>query len=406
MSEDRERRWLAFYAIVVFALGLRTGLASLAPIAERVDLQPGLSTGFLGLLAATPAFTFAIAGLFTGSLVRRWGPAPVVLGVIGVNAIAHLARGFSTDMVGFLLATAALMLAVGVGNVLLPVLVKTSAPDRIGAVTAAYTAALAVSTGIPAGLAPILLNQGGWRFAVGIWAVISILSAVPWLWMLLRSPYPFVLTPRTQRDGVPLLCGRKLHRSRTALAVLGAFMVASVTAYTMFGLFPLIAVDVWQLEPKLAGLGLSLFALMGIPLAFTVPRWAPRPLIVKLLVMLAGGALFGGFAFMVTGSATLWIPVTVALGVGTLCFPLSLALIAQTTRTPELASSLSAFVNGWGYFASGLGPIIVGAMHAWFGSWIPSLIALGLFSLLAFPIAIQLGKGACVDDEMTSAQAP
>lgn len=392
--------WLAVLAIVVFALGLRTGLASVAPIAIAIDLPPGLTANVLGWLAATPAFAYALAGLFSARLVASFGLPPVVIVVIFLNVAAHVARALSGDIVWLFVATSVLMLGVGVGNVVLPVLVKTAAPHRIGAVTGWYTAALAISTAVPAAVSPIVADALGWRFAVGMWALISAVGAVVWAFIIMKAPNPFTVIPDDHLASGVDTRPKEFHQSMTAVAVLGAFSVASVTAYTMFGMFPLIASDVWQLDPVTAGFGLSLFAVIGLPLALVTPRFVAKPVQVRTLVMVAGVALVGGYLLMILGSTNLWVLSTALLALGTLCFSLSLALIGQTTRTVSTSSGLSAYVNGWGYFFSGLGPIVAGGLHVWTGTWSLSLLVMAVISASAFPIAWQLGKGQFVDDEL------
>ena len=75
----------------------------------------------------------------------------------------------------------------GMGNVLLPPLVKRYFPDRIGAVTAAYSVALSVSTAMPPLFALPLAQATSWRVAVGVWAVVGLAAAVPWIVVIARS---------------------------------------------------------------------------------------------------------------------------------------------------------------------------------------------------------------------------
>lgn len=91
----------------------------------------------------------------------------------------------------------------------------------------------------------------------------------------------------------------------------------------MFGMFPLIASDVWQQDPVTAGFGLSLFAVIGLPLALVLPRFVANPVQVRTLVMVAGVALVGGYLLMILGSTNLWVLSTALLALGTLCFSLA-----------------------------------------------------------------------------------
>src|SRR5690625_7567356 len=75
----------------------------------------------------------------------------------------------------------------GAGNVLLPPLVKRYFPDKIGPVTAIYTTLIAVSTALPPLFVVPLAEGFGWRTSLGQWMIIGVLSAVPWLHMVIGS---------------------------------------------------------------------------------------------------------------------------------------------------------------------------------------------------------------------------
>lgn len=167
----------------------------------------------------------------------------------------------------------------------------------------------------------------------------------------------------------------------------------------MFGMFPLIASDVWQQDPVTAGFGLSLFAVIGLPLALVLPRFVANPVQVRTLVMVAGVALVGGYLLMILGSTNLWVLSTALLALGTLCFSLA------GTNWPDHSDGWHLIrierVREWlGLLFSGPGPIVAGGLHVWTGTWSLSLLVMAVISASAFPIAWQLGKGQFVDDEL------
>src|SRR5690625_7072392 len=68
-----------------------------------------------------------------------------------------------------------------------PPLVKRYFPDKIGPVTAIYTTLIAVSTALPPLFVVPMANAFGWRTSLGQWMLIGVLSAVPWLIVVLGS---------------------------------------------------------------------------------------------------------------------------------------------------------------------------------------------------------------------------
>ena len=77
-------------------------------------------------------------------------------------------------------------------NVLIPSLVRLHFPqDQIGLLTALYTTALAV--GLTAAFlltVPVADAFGGWRYGIGIWAVLAAVAAVPWFGLVRRDEAP------------------------------------------------------------------------------------------------------------------------------------------------------------------------------------------------------------------------
>ena len=88
---------------------------------------------------------------------------------------------------GWLLAASTLTFAaIGVGNVLLPPLVKRYFPDRIGLLTTIYVTAMSVSTFLPPLVAVPVADAAGWRVSLGVWAVVALTALVPWIALLVH----------------------------------------------------------------------------------------------------------------------------------------------------------------------------------------------------------------------------
>jgi CP family cyanate transporter-like MFS transporter len=133
---------LLLFAVLLVALNLRGAIAAVAPVLPEIRADLSLSAGAAGLLTSLPVLCFAAASPASAWLARRVGlERAVLLGLAGL-AVATVLR--TLDDVPVLLAgTLAVGVAMTVGNVVVPVVIKRDFPLRAGRVTGLYTAALA-----------------------------------------------------------------------------------------------------------------------------------------------------------------------------------------------------------------------------------------------------------------------
>lgn len=403
--DRRSATWLGIAGVLLLALGGRTGVAALSPLATEIELDVSLNGLWLGLLGTIPPLAYAVAGLYTPRLTRLLGLEGVAIAVVVVTTLAHLARGLAPSYAGLVTATVALMLGVGSLNVILPGLVKLYAPAHIGRVTALYSTAMAISTALPAGVGWWLADGFGWRIALGSWAAISIVAALPWLVLI-----PFIRR-RAARDrallgelpAVPKLGA--LRHSPTALSITLIFAASGLSAYSVFALLPPVLIDQAGATPAEAAIALTLFSIMGLPMSLTIPLLAVRPKWPSRLVVLAAVSSVSGYLGLVIAPAAAPLVWTVLAALGTLTFSMSLALIGARTKTPQMATDVSGFVNTVGYLFAGIGPIVTGFLHEVTGVWEPSLLLLAGLTALVLPAAWILGREQFVEDELLAARA-
>ena len=368
-------RALALVGIVAVAFNLRSAVASLSPV--LVDLErdiplSALAVGFLGML---PPLCYAVFGIATPVIARRFGLEATLLVSLGGLAVGLTGRGLAPSA-GWLLAASTLTFAaIGVGNVLLPPLVKRYFPDRVGLVTTVYVTAMSVSTFLPPLVAVPVADASGWRVSLGLWGIMALASLVPWIALLVhpRREIPAEL-PEEAEPGLL----RYAFRSPLAWALMTVFAVSGFNAYALFAWLPLILQETAGSSPAEAGALLSLFAVMGLPAALAAPVLAARRGAVRVLVAVGAGSLVLGYLGLILApSVATWAWVAL-IGIGPLFFPLALVLINLRTRTHAGAVALSGFVQSVGYVAVAVGPLAVGLLHDATGAWtIPLVFLLG-----------------------------
>jgi CP family cyanate transporter-like MFS transporter len=411
-------RMLAFSAILLLALNLRSAVAVLSPvvgfIADDIPLD-SLTLGVLGMLAPV---SFASCGLFAPALTRRLGLELTLVGACLAMIAGPLLRASADNTPVLLAGTALTFLGMGVGNVLLPPAVKRYFPDRIGAMTALYATLLAVSSTIPPAVAVPIAEASSWRLSLGIWGLLALVALVPWALLWLRGRR----TARTAAaaaaaeaaesgtapasPSVPAGFTGRLRSSAIAWAMVLAFSVSSLSAYAMFAWLPLLLVERAGVTPAVAGSLLALYTFTGFPLSLGVPVLAARMRSVAPLIYVGVGCFTAGYLGLLLAPQTLtWLWVVLA-GAGPILFPVVLVLINTRTRTPAGSVRLSGFTQGLGYTAGAFGPLVVGLLHELTGEWTAPLVFLLIVGLTGILAGILLKRHpGYVEDDVAVADA-
>lgn len=392
-------RALALAGIVLVAFNLRTAVASLSPVLSRVEADIALSPALVGFLGMLPPLCYAAFGIVTPLVSRRLGLERSLVAALVLLTVGLAGRGLAPGAGWLVVASVATFAAMGIGNVLLPPIVKRYFPDRIGLLTTVYATAMAVSTFVPPLIAVPVADAAGWRVSVGEWAGLAAVALVPWIALLVRS--------RGDESGadaaIPEAGDRGwlavAARSPLGWALMIVFAVGGFNAYAAFAWLPTILADIAGTPPAEAGALLALYAAMGLPASVLVPVLAARrgwirPLVGFSIVVFTAGYLG---LLLAPGQATwLWVAL---VGSGPLLFPLSLVLINLRTRTHEGAVALSGFVQSAGYLVVAAGPLAVGLAHQASGGWTVPLVVLLVSAIPAGVAGFLLARPRYLEDE-------
>ena len=372
----------------------------MSPILGAIRVDVPVSTLDVGLLGTLPPLLFAASGFTAPRVARHLGLDGGIVLALALMSAGQLVRAVAPGVAVLLLGSTVAFAGTGVGNVLLPSVVRRYFPDRVPLITALYACVIGVSTAVPAALAAPVAALYGWRSSLALWPVISAVALVPWLVVLVQqrrqrgSGPRAVATPRSGERTRP-------WRSRTALSITALFSTSTICTYAAFAWLPEILQDVAGSTPTQAGVLLAVTGLVSVPGALLAPLLASRPRNVGWLIAtgIAGFAL--GYLGLLLAPATLPVLWAVLIGIGSILFPVCLVLINIRTRTHGGTVGLSGFAQGTAYALGALGPLLVGVLHDSGGGWtVPLLFLLGIALMAAIP-AVTLARPAFVEDELT-----
>ncbi|MFB9538795.1 MULTISPECIES: CynX/NimT family MFS transporter [Streptomyces] len=438
------RAWttrLLVLCIVLSALNLRPAITSLGALLEEVRDGLGMSGSVAGLLTSVPPLCFAVFGVMAPRLARRFGAGAVVCAGMAAIATGLAIRPYAGGTAGFLAASALALMGIAVSNVLMPVIVKHWFPDRVGSMTGLYSMGLALGTALAAAVTvPVSDALGGsWQSGLALWAGLAAAAILPWLPFVrgraaasgpgrradgdgaARHPDTATETSASVRTGAghedrpeagreetpapaPTDPAReeaprmRITRSRTAWALAVFFGLQATAAYITMGWMAQIFRDA-GVPAGTAGLLLALTMVMGVPLAFVIPRLATRlphqgPIVLALGI--CGLIGYAGLYLAPAGGAWAW---ALLLGVANCAFPLALTMVGMRARTGPGVAQLSAFAQSTGYLISIPGPLLVGVLYQHSGGWGLPITLMSALMVPQMVVGWLAGRDRTVEDE-------
>ncbi|MEM9631758.1 MAG: MFS transporter [Pseudomonadota bacterium] len=366
-------RFLLGASLVLIAFNLRPVFSSASALLLEIREGFGLSTTGASLLTTLPVLCLGLFSPLAPRLAARIGTERTLLAVVLLLAVGTAARGLSSVPLLFL-GTALAGACIAVGNVLLPGLVKRDFPDKAALVTGWYTMALCAGAAGGAGLTIPLKDTFGGSLdaALAIWALPALLVGLLWL------PQVVFEKKSTRKEKFVV---KGLWGDRLAWHVTLFMGLQSALAYCVFGwLVPILRAR--GLDGVSAGAIVSVSVMVQAASCLIIPHLAVRGkdqrLINLALCALAVIALLG---LQFAPLSTVWIwAILQGIGQGGL-IAVALTLIVLRTRDSHSASHLSGMAQCVGYVLAAIGPLIVGLIRSWTGSfaWTAVLfVALGL----------------------------
>lgn len=345
---------LVLVGIIVAAFNLRPGVTGLSPLLDMMGAEIPLDSVFLAIIGMLPPLLFGLSGFLTPRLVNRHSAITITLVAMILIAVGSGVRAVLDSPGWFLVFSVIALLGMGIGNVVLPPIVKSHFPDRVALMSTVHVGLLQLGTFLPPLVAVPFASVWGWRGSLLVWAVCAIAAIGVWIVLAVVRPSPRATVRSTVVGGGEL---RRLLRTRRAWSLMTMTGLTSFNNFILFTWLPLLLIRS-GFSASFAGSMLALVAAIPLVLGFVLPALAQKlrtaaPIVVAFCVCLAVGYL--GLWLLPQAAPVLW---TVLLGIGISTFPLALTLITLRSHDAEAAAALSGFVQGGGYLLAATGPLI------------------------------------------------
>ncbi|MGO2052271.1 MFS transporter [Arthrobacter sp. MYb224] len=408
MAEDGTRNRLkgrigALLGILLMALSLRAAVVSVPPLLARIQEDIEFTEFTTGLLAMLAPISFAVFGLLTPRLIRLWGLERTLVIAVALAVAGQLARPLMPNVYPFLALSIVTLAGYGMGNVVLPPLVKKYFPDRIGVVTSGYVTMIAIGTWLAPQFSVPFANVGSWQTSIGSWALLSGIVLIPWMMQLFADR-------RVERPeaALPAAGGHEIARinpwkSKVAWGLAIFLAGNSAQTYVYFTWLPPY-LYAQGLDEAASGNMLALFAILGLPVALLVPLWVPRlknPIIA--VGVFTACWITGHLGIYLSPTQGTWFWVSMAgLGQGT--FAIALLMMNLRSRTTYGSGVLSGFAQGLGYAGAAIVPMLFGVVQQASGSWGVAFSMLGVCIVVMLLGAVIINPSRTIEDSAPGAE--
>ena len=376
----------AGFPIFLAALNMRAGLVLMAPLLPIISKHFALSNLEMSLLLSIPIMAFSASSVIMGFLGRRVSSDRIITLALVLLAIGLTLRIF-TGIYGLFFFTAIIGIAIAVMNYEIPVWVKLHLPESSGMITGIYVTLMGVGAAVATAISvPIAENSSfSWRLSMAPWILFSIIAAT--YWVIKRRNF----VGEGSADFAPFW-RTKAIKSPIAWALVLFFGLESMTFYGSASWLPTILTTK---DFSLAGAGaaIAFSGLLGSVVGLFFPHWISKFKDQRLLLA-AISALTGFSFFMMTvqeGSILiLWLCLS-NIGIS-MAFPACLLLASMKTETPEMTRTLSTMMQSIGYVISAIGPLYIGTLFDFSGSWNVAILGIVGITLLQLLVGLVVGK--------------
>ena len=376
--------WGFVLALVLVTLNFRTPIIAVTAVIDDIEFHLGIDATQAGLLTSLPVLCFALGAPIAAWTIRLTGAErSIVVTLVGV-LVGTVIRSTGSTAAAFA-GTIVIGLALAIGNVVVPVLIRRDVPREYAQfVTGLYAAAMGVGSMLTALFTAPLADLIGWQLAITAWAVTLLAGLAVWL---LRLRHVAMESAAVRAEEVAEATGaisaigpgesrpKSAWRTPMTWLLAAGFAAQSFGFYAMVAWMPTMYGEVYQLGIAGGGVYASLFQLMGVAGALLVPllgrmraAWV-QPVVVGLLWLALPLGLL-----LAPGSFGVWTALGgIAQGGGLVVI---LALVVRFSRSDREATQMSAIVQALGYVVAATAPSLLGALHEATGGWTAPLFAL------------------------------
>lgn len=358
--DNKKKLIILFFSIVLTAAFLRGPIVSIGPISNLIIDDLAISSAEFGLITTLPLLVFASSSLIIPFIISRFGLIKTMMGGVCLIIIGSLLRSADNYYL-LLLGTIIIGLGISFGNVLLPSIIKEYAGDKKSIFTSVYLCTQNLFASITSGFAFFLAIKFSWIFLMLIWIVPASLALVSWFFF--KKDYVNNKASDTKQPELAWPVIKQLLKSPYAWSITLIMGLQSVLYYTYATWLPQIVASLNHSQDHISLL-IACFQLIPLPGMFLLPILIKRMKETSYILLFSSLVLMIGLSILLVAESIVLIFIgTMLMSIGTSnCFAWVVAIITNSTKDSQQASSLSAMSQTIGYFMAAIGPLFGGLL--------------------------------------------
>ncbi|MBV6685080.1 MFS transporter [Bacillus sp. JRC01] len=378
------RNKLLLFALILAAFNLRPGITSVSPVLHEVTKELSMSSASASLLTSIPLLCFGFCSLFAGHLASRYQSEKTITFFLVFIGVVTFSRVFTNS--SLYLLTTALLIGAGIGIVspLLSGFIKSHFPEKAASMIGIYSTSMVVGASISIGLTTPLqhLLNNSWKNGLAFWSILA-LFAVP-LWFMVIKHSQTHTASQKRNTSLPL-------KNKKAWLLTSFVGLVTLMFYCFTAWLPAI-VEEKGWTSTFGGLVGTIAMIAQLPATLLLPSLLKVLPTRRLWITIFTLSVMTGLALLCFTNVT---PIVsgISLGVGSGgLVSLTLLLPIDKASSPMEASTWSAMTQAIGYIIGAVGPFIIGFLHDFLGSFVPTLYLLILLGFIVMFLGWKITK--------------
>jgi CP family cyanate transporter-like MFS transporter len=365
---------LFFFALILASFNLRPGITSISPVLHGITDDLGMSSTSASLLTSIPLLCIGFCSLFAGRLANRYQSEKIITIFIACIGIATFLRFFTNSPVYLLITALFIGAGIGIVSPLMSGFIKSYFPDKVPLMISMYSTSMVVGASIAIGLTTPLQHwfNDSWKIGLGFWFVFALI-AVPLWSMIIKHPH-------TLKEKASIRRNVSLPLKNKQAWLLTSFVGIVILMFYCFAAWLPAIVEEKGYASSYAGFIGTLSMLTQLPATLLLPFLLKAIPSRRFWITFFTLSEIVGLALLsFTDITPILSSICLGIGAGGLV-SLTLLLPIDKTNSPLEASTWSAMTQAIGYMIGAVGPIIIGLLYDYSGSFLPTmylLIAIG-----------------------------